>query len=109
MSTNPANLKRTLAQWTGCDPAAMAWGQSHAAVENAFADARADITTLAADREAVLALLIAIVTETMDYPATSRHSGESYLPTVLQERAEQLLTRLGCMPPEHPRFAKRPA
>lgn len=46
----------------------------------------------------LLALLIAIVTETMDYPATSRHSGESYLPTVLQERAEQLLTRLGCMP-----------
>lgn len=98
MSTNPANLKRTLARWAGCDPAAMAWGQSHAAVEHAFADAKADIATLAADREAAIALLIAIVTETMDYPAKRRTSHDSYLPPELREQAEALLTRLGCMP-----------
>ncbi len=49
----------------------------------------------------ILALLIAIVTETMDYPATRPQCVDGYLPPDLQKQAEALLIRLGCMPKRH--------
>lgn len=42
-------MKRTIEQWTKCDPKAMAYNQSDAAKQFAFEDARADILELHAE------------------------------------------------------------
>lgn len=39
-------MKRTIAQWQGCDPQAMATRQSPQAIAFAFEDAKADILAL---------------------------------------------------------------
>lgn len=49
-------MQRTIQQWRGCVPAAMAHGQSPVAIEFAFADAKADILALYALAERVARL-----------------------------------------------------
>lgn len=51
------SLARTLAQWRGCDPHAMATRQSPAAVEFALADAKHDILALHATVEGLREVL----------------------------------------------------
>jgi hypothetical protein len=48
-------MNRTLDQWAKCDPKLMATAQSPAAVQYALADAKADIATLARERDALAA------------------------------------------------------
>lgn len=42
-------MKRTVAQWKGCDPVVMAKEQSQAAIAYAFEDAKSDIIELATE------------------------------------------------------------
>ena len=49
-------MQRKIEQWRGCDPRAMATQQSPAAIEFAFADAKADILALYALAERVARL-----------------------------------------------------
>jgi hypothetical protein len=49
-------MKRPIRQWKGCSPQAMATQQSPAAIEYAFADAKADILALYALVERVACL-----------------------------------------------------
>jgi hypothetical protein len=44
-------LKRSIEQWRGCDPEAMAYHLSEAAIMYAFRDAKADILALNAENE----------------------------------------------------------
>lgn len=50
-------MKRTIEQWRGCEPEAMATRQSDAARTFAFADAKADILELHRDNERLRELL----------------------------------------------------
>jgi hypothetical protein len=49
ISTGKIDMKRTIDEWKNCDPKAMAYGQSDAAVMFAFQDAKADVIELHAE------------------------------------------------------------
>lgn len=58
------------------------------------------VITHITDRErALLAALAAIVAETMDWPATTPISGDSYLPDELIEQAQNALEAYGIVLP----------
>lgn len=62
-------LQRSIQQWSGCDPKAIAT-QSKAAITFAFEDAKADIAELAGQRSVLIALLAECyeVLATLDEP-----------------------------------------
>ena len=53
-------MKRTIEQWNGCEPEAMATEQSEVARTFAFADAKADILELHRENERLRELLAAL-------------------------------------------------
>jgi len=50
-------MTRTIEQWKGCEPKAMAYEMSNAAIYNAFVDAKADILELQRKCEGMKAIL----------------------------------------------------
>lgn len=70
-------MQRTIEQWRGCDPRAMATNQSPEAREFAFADARADLLHMDGERAVLLGLLTdcAAVLRTID-PDDSDEAGK---------------------------------